>query len=64
MKNTRNQMDSKHKTYIKRYFMSAWNCNLDYQSVTKKVNTKFNTNYSVYQIAGFLGRQIQLNFGK
>lgn len=55
------QMEDKHKKFINKYFPKAWDSKLNYKDITLKVNTKFGTKYSVYQVAGYLGRQIQLH---
>jgi hypothetical protein len=60
MKKMNRKMDDKHKKYIGRYEDKAVNGVLDYMSITSKVNAKFGTNYSVYQVAGYLGRRIQI----
>jgi hypothetical protein len=53
-------LQREHKTYLNRHVANARKGNLDYTSLTSKLNRQFGTRFSVYQVAGYMGRRIQL----
>jgi hypothetical protein len=54
-------MTRKHKFYLNRFLNRAKKGNVDYLALTVRLNALYGTKYSVYQVAGYLGRAIQMS---